>query len=157
MHFTVWEGPAPVLYRSGGAGSCALPCGMGRLRYFTVWEEPAPVLYRVGGAGSCALPCGRNRLRYFTACGGAGSGTLAPVFYRVGGTGSGVEPLGAGGEGGHTAVCPSPPSHTHMYVTVWKAGWGGTWSRSRYSTGWGELAPVIYRVGGVNILSFHRA
>ena len=66
MYFTVWEEPAPVLYRMGGAGSGTLPFGRSRLMYFTVWEESAPVRYRLGGAGSGTLSLGGVWLMYFT-------------------------------------------------------------------------------------------
>ena len=109
----------------GGAGSCTLQCGRGRLRdrlrYITAWGgnrlmcstvwRATQVLYNMGGAGSGTLPLGRSRLLYFTVC-----EEPALVLYRLGGAGSCTLPCGR--------------------------------SRLLYFTVWEEPALVLYRLGG---------
>ena len=63
MYFTVWEEPAPALYRVGGCGSGKLQCVRSRLVHVTVCVCGGRF---VGGVGSGTSPVGMNRLMYDT-------------------------------------------------------------------------------------------
>ena len=162
MHVTVWEEPALVLYRVGGAGSgtlplgrnrlryctalggadsCNSPCEMSRLRYFTAREEAAHLLYRVGRAGLCTLPCGKSRIRCTTAWKGGdpctlpcGGGEPAPVLYHLGGADS----------------CTVPWEVPATVLDRMGGAGSGTVplgrSRLKNFTVWEEPAPVLYRL-----------